>query len=81
MAEVRPVFGRRPDPMAARKRPRRRDQPAHRPRGPRQGTRLFPDTGPDIALDLVDSRTDSKGVTIQFYRPAGRPQYRPATAD
>jgi dihydrofolate reductase len=40
-----------------------------------QGTRLFPDVGPDIALDLVDSRTDSKGVTIQVYRPAGRPQY------
>jgi len=37
-----------------------------------QGTRLFPDTGPDIALDLLDSRTDSKGVTIQVYRPAGR---------
>jgi dihydrofolate reductase len=46
-----------------------------------QGTRLFPDTGPDIALDLVDSRADSKGVTIQVYRPAGRPQYAPATAD
>src|ERR687896_1165301 len=45
-----------------------------------QGTRLFPDTGPDIALDLVDSRADSKGVTIQVYRPAGRPQYAPATA-
>lgn len=40
-----------------------------------QGTRLFPDTGSDIALDLVDSRADSKGVTIQVYRPAGRPQY------
>jgi dihydrofolate reductase len=40
-----------------------------------QGTRLFPDTGPDIALDLVDSRADSRGVTIQVYRPAGRPQY------
>src|SRR5712691_8414476 len=25
-----------------------------------QGTRLFPDAGPDIALDLVDSRGDSK---------------------
>jgi dihydrofolate reductase len=46
-----------------------------------QGTRLFPDTGPDIALDLLDSRADSKGVTIQIYRPAGRPQYAPATAD
>jgi dihydrofolate reductase len=46
-----------------------------------QGTRLFPDTGPDIALDLLDSRADSKGVAIQVYRPAGRPQYAPATAD
>ena len=40
-----------------------------------QGTRLFPATGPDIALDLVESRADAKGVTIQVYRPAGRPQY------
>jgi dihydrofolate reductase len=40
-----------------------------------QGARLFPDAGPDIALDLVQSRTDSKGVTIQVYRPAGRPRY------
>jgi dihydrofolate reductase len=46
-----------------------------------QGARLFPDTGPDIALDLVDSLADSKGATIQIYRPAGRPQYAPATAD
>jgi dihydrofolate reductase len=30
-----------------------------------QGTRLFPDTGPDTVLDLVDSRAESKGVTIQ----------------
>ncbi len=45
-----------------------------------QGTRLFPDAGPDIALDLVESRADSKGVTIQVYRPAGRPRYAPATA-
>ncbi len=40
-----------------------------------QGTRLFPADGPDIALDLVDSKADSKGVTIQVYRPAGRPHY------
>ena len=40
-----------------------------------QGARLFPDSGPDIALDLVDSWVDSKGVTIQVYRPAGRPRY------
>jgi len=44
-----------------------------------QGTRLFPDTGPDIALDLIESRADSRGVTIQVYRPAGRPNYAPAT--
>jgi hypothetical protein len=42
------------------------------------GARLFPDAGPDLAIDLVDSRVDSKGVTIQVYRPNGRPQYAPA---
>ena len=46
-----------------------------------QGTRLFPDTGPDTALDLVYSRATPKGVTIQVYRPAGRPHYATATAD
>ena len=40
-----------------------------------QGTRLFPDTGPDIALDLVESRAFPNGITIQVYRPTGRPQY------
>jgi dihydrofolate reductase len=39
-----------------------------------QGTRLFPDAGPDIALELVDTRADSKGVMIQVYRPTGRAQ-------
>jgi len=46
-----------------------------------QGTRLFPATGPDAALDLVDSRATPKGVTIQVYRPTGRPHYATATAD
>jgi len=46
-----------------------------------QGARLFPATGPDIALDLVESRSTPKGVTIQVYRPTGRPQYATATAD
>src|SRR5256884_4571663 len=45
-----------------------------------QGTRLFPDAGPDIALDPGDSRATPKGVTIQVYRPAGRPRYSTATA-
>ena len=40
-----------------------------------QGTRLFPDTGPDRALDLVHSRAFPKGIALQVYRPAGRPQY------
>jgi dihydrofolate reductase len=46
-----------------------------------QGTRLFPATGPDVALDLVDSRSTPKGVMIQVYRPTGRPQYETATPD
>jgi len=40
-----------------------------------QGTRLFPDTGRDRALELVESRPTSSGVTIHVYRPTGRPQY------
>jgi dihydrofolate reductase len=45
-----------------------------------QGTRLFPDAGPDAALELVDSRSISpRGVTVQVYRSTGRPQY--ATSD
>jgi len=40
-----------------------------------QGTRLFPGAGPDMALDLVDSRAYPKGITVQVYRPGGRPQY------
>jgi dihydrofolate reductase len=47
-----------------------------------QGTRLFPDTGPDIALELVGSQAVTpSGVTIQVYHPAGRPQYATATVD
>ena len=40
-----------------------------------QGRRLFPDRGRDIALDLVESRAFPKGIVLQVYRPAGRPQY------
>jgi dihydrofolate reductase len=46
-----------------------------------QGTRLFPGTGPDRALDLLDSRAFPKGTTLQVYRPTGRPQYATATTD
>ncbi len=42
-----------------------------------QGTRLFPDTGRDRALELVDSQATPSGVTIRVYRPAGRPKYAP----
>ena len=40
-----------------------------------QGARLFPDAGPDLALELVESRATTSGVTMQVYRTAGRPQY------
>jgi len=46
-----------------------------------QGTRLFPDAGPDRALDLVTSRTTSGGITIQTWRLAGRPEYATGEAD
>ncbi|MGM7778677.1 dihydrofolate reductase family protein [Arthrobacter sp. KNU-44] len=46
-----------------------------------QGTRLFPESGPDLALELVNSRTTSRGITIQTYRPAGRPEYATSTVD
>jgi hypothetical protein len=45
-----------------------------------QGTRLFPDSGPDTALELVTSRSTSGGITIQTYRPAGRPKYATSAA-
>jgi dihydrofolate reductase len=41
-----------------------------------QGRRLFPETGQDLALELVESRATDNGVTIQVYRTAGRPRYR-----
>jgi dihydrofolate reductase len=47
-----------------------------------QGTRLFPDSGPDIALELVTTQTTSRGITIQTYRPLGRrPEYATSSAD
>ena len=47
-----------------------------------QGTRLFPDTGKDIALELVGSQAVTpSGATIHVYHPAGRPQYGTATVD
>ena len=40
-----------------------------------QGMRLFPDHGTDMALDLVESRAFPKGITLQVYRPNGRPVF------
>lgn len=37
-----------------------------------QGARLFAESGRYIPMDLVDSRTDSKGVMIHTYRPVNR---------
>jgi dihydrofolate reductase len=39
------------------------------------GTRLFPEAGKDFALELLESRTFPTGITVQTYRPGGRPQY------
>src|SRR5438309_11629417 len=46
-----------------------------------QGTRLFPDSGPDVALDLGNSRTTFRGITIQNSRPHRRPAYVKSTLD
>ena len=40
-----------------------------------QGTRLFAASGPDAALELVNWRGTSSGVTIQVYRPVGRAHF------
>lgn len=40
-----------------------------------QGTRLFPEAGPDVALELIESRGFPQGITLQVYRPAGKPRY------
>src|SRR5215212_2793837 len=40
-----------------------------------QGRRLFPETGQDLALELVESRATASGVLMQVYRTAGRPRY------
>jgi dihydrofolate reductase len=45
------------------------------------GTRLFPESGPDVALELLGSRATPGGVTIQIYRPIGRPDYGTASAN
>jgi dihydrofolate reductase len=46
-----------------------------------QGTRLFPETGKDRALELVDSRSTPSGVILQTYRVDGKPAYKTATMD
>jgi dihydrofolate reductase len=44
-----------------------------------QGTRLFPATGLDTGLELVDVQSTPKGLTIQTFRTTGRPEYETAT--
>ena len=41
-----------------------------------QGTQLFPDTGPDLALDLVESRSTPSGTRPRWWgntSPPSRP--------
>lgn len=41
-----------------------------------QGARLFPEAGPDAALDLLSSRATPTGIVISAYRPTVRkPEY------
>ena len=37
-----------------------------------EGARLFAESGREMSLDLLESRTTPSGVTMQVYRPAGR---------
>jgi dihydrofolate reductase len=46
-----------------------------------KGKRLFPEAGPDLAFDLIESRAFPKGITLQVYRPAGRPEYATDSAE
>lgn len=46
-----------------------------------QGTRLFPESGPDMALELLTSRSTSRGISINTYRTSGRPEYARARAE
>jgi dihydrofolate reductase len=46
-----------------------------------QGARLFPETGPDRALELIESRSTPSGVIMHVYRPNGLPEYRAATME
>ncbi|MRG60255.1 dihydrofolate reductase [Agromyces sp. CFH 90414] len=39
------------------------------------GRRLFAETGRDFALELLESRTFEPGITMQTFRPVGRPRY------
>lgn len=45
-----------------------------------RGGWLFPAAGPDLALDLVESRVDPKGVTIGVYGRPGARSIRAAEA-
>ncbi|WIY02225.1 dihydrofolate reductase family protein [Amycolatopsis mongoliensis] len=45
-----------------------------------QGRRLFADTGLDTVLEQVESRSTPSGITLQTYRPHGRPRYARADA-
>ena len=41
-----------------------------------QGTRLFPEMGRDLALELVESQVSPNGIVRQVYRPTGHRQDR-----
>ena len=44
-----------------------------------QGERLFPEAGPDRALELTQSKVMANGVMVVTYRPSGPPVYGETT--
>jgi dihydrofolate reductase len=45
------------------------------------GKRLFADGTTPSALELIDTKTTSRGVVVHIYQPAGTPQYGSAAAE
>ena len=39
------------------------------------GKRLFADGTTPTALELIDTKTTSRGVVVHVYHPSGRPEY------
>jgi dihydrofolate reductase len=45
------------------------------------GKRLFGDATAPAALELIDTKTTSRGVVAHIYQPSGKPEYGSAAAE